>query len=198
VVEDGATGARAEVQVERLRPILEAELLVEVEVDASGDGAGPLDVVRFDLVVRNRGEGTARQVTAELPLPAHTSWVEGPLLVDESGASPGGAATSLDRSSRLAQLLVVAPGSEQGIAWRVQIDGELPALTEAIEAQAIVRAEELDDRASDDPRLPGAADPTVLPLTVAAAEIPSLRWYAAWALALALAAVGLHRSRAGA
>ncbi|HUP24048.1 MAG TPA: CARDB domain-containing protein [Thermoanaerobaculia bacterium] len=170
--EAGGVSVRAENTVERLRPILVAEL--RVEVNAGDGGAGPGDVLRYELVLRNDGEGTAHELVAELPLPEHTSWLDGEL--------------------RVAEMLAAPPAAEHVLEWWVQIDDELPPGVREIVAQAIVRGAELDDLASDDPRLPGAADPTVLPLVVAI-EIPALGWPALGALAVLLLALGMWRCR---
>jgi hypothetical protein len=172
--ETGGVSVRVESTVERLRPILVAELRVEVENDTGGGAGRPGDVLRYELVLRNDGEGTAHELVAELPLPEHTTWLDGAL--------------------RVAEMLVAPPAAEHVLEWWVQVDGELPPGVREIVAQAIVRGAELDDLASDDPRLPGAADPTVLPL-VGAIEIPALGWPALWALAVLLLALGMWRCR---
>ena len=167
-------------------PRVVAELRVELEIDEGGTGAGPGDRLRWELLLRNDGEGDGREMLVSLPLPPHTDWIDGPRLDG----------LPVDDGERQVALAILEPGATRLVEWWVEIDGALPSTVREIAGQAMVSGVEMTTVRSDDPELPGASDPTVLGVEPLA-SIPALGYTSLAALILLLMAAALHRMRGG-
>jgi RHS repeat-associated protein/uncharacterized repeat protein (TIGR01451 family) len=150
----GSTGSTLSV-VRQLPAALVASLDDSLVTDADNDAAvSPGDSVRYTLTVRNRGGQPLTGVTGSLPVPAHATAVAGAVSTPDGG------------SAQLADGLVsfTLPDIAGGTTRRVVVDAVVakpfPEGVSRLEAQATVDAADLDEVLSDDPALPGSADPT--------------------------------------
>jgi RHS repeat-associated protein/uncharacterized repeat protein (TIGR01451 family) len=142
--------------VERQLPAALSASLVDTLVgDAAGDGAvSPGDTVRYTLTVANRGGLALAGVTGRVPVPANATLVPG------SGATPDGGTVSLDDGEATFTLPDIAGSASRRVVFEVIVAQPFPAGTARIEAQGVVSATGFDDVSTDDPALPGSADPT--------------------------------------
>ncbi|RMH19589.1 MAG: DUF11 domain-containing protein, partial [Acidobacteria bacterium] len=141
----------------RRAPLLRAEKTVTLAADRDGDAvvsAG--DELGYALRVINRGSVAATGVVLIDPLPAEGTLVAGSASTSQ-GTIGGGAVLRAD-------LGTLAAGAEATVTFRLRLADVLAEEVVAITNQATVESAELAAVASDDPALPGAADPTRAPL----------------------------------
>jgi uncharacterized repeat protein (TIGR01451 family) len=125
-------------------------------VDRDGDGrvsAG--DDLLYEIEIANLGPTTATAVALTDPVPAHTT------LLAES-VTPEALVTALDPLT--VDLPSLAAGSSITVRFAARIDAVLPAGVREIVNSGVVTSAELPPVATDDPALPGAADPTRIPV----------------------------------
>jgi uncharacterized repeat protein (TIGR01451 family) len=162
LTDDPAAGGAADPTVTPLTaaPVLAAEKTWLLAVDADGDGVpSPGDTVEYRVVLDNRGNTAATGVALVDPIPEHTAVVAGSVT-----ASAGEVLGETPVEVAVGELV---PGTPVTVAFRVAIDDPLPAGVAEIVNQGELSADGLDPVASDDPGPPGAADPTVTPVTAA-------------------------------
>lgn len=146
----------SDLALERQLPAaLSASLVDTLAVDVADDGAvSPGDTVRYTLTVANRGGLPLTGVTGRVPFPADATAVPG------SGAAPDGGTVSLDGGEVAFTLPDIAGSSSRRVVFDVVVAQPFPAGVARIEAQGTVAATGLDTVSTDDPALPGSADPT--------------------------------------
>jgi uncharacterized repeat protein (TIGR01451 family) len=164
LTDDPAAGGAADPTVTAIlaMPRLAAELTDALAVDADVDGsASPGDTLEYQAVIRNAGNTSATNVDLALPVPAHTR------LVPDSAATTAGTVTSFGESGVEVYVDELAGGRSVTLTFEVRVDDTLPAGVRSVTAQGAVTSAELPAVPTDDPRIGGAADPTVTPLTAA-------------------------------
>ncbi|MEM8963802.1 MAG: Calx-beta domain-containing protein, partial [Acidobacteriota bacterium] len=130
--------------------------------DVDGDGlVEPGDALRYTLVLDHLGGGWATSVQLSDAIPADTMVVAGS-VVTSLGTVLGEDPVSIDLGALSSGTVTVT--------FDVRIDAALPAGVDTIVNQATVTSQELPPLLSDDPTLPGDADPTVIGV-VAAPEL---------------------------
>ncbi|MCP3904799.1 MAG: DUF11 domain-containing protein, partial [Planctomycetes bacterium] len=131
------------------------DLLLE-EFDAAVLGeANPGDVLRYEIMIENPGTGIATAVVLEDPIPLDT------MLLAGSVTATAGTITSEDPLQVVIGELAV--GESVAVGFDVRVDNPLPGESE-VSNQGIVTSAELPDLLTDDPDLPGVADPTLTPI----------------------------------
>ena len=150
----GATGS--DLTVERQVPaVLGASLVDALVGDVGNDGAvSPGDTVRYTLTVRNAGGLALTGVSGSVPVPAHATLVAGSVATPD-----GGSASGADGTVRLTLPDIGGSGSRR-VVFDVVVDKPFADGVSRLEAQGTVSATGVDAIATDDPALPGAADPT--------------------------------------
>ena len=124
-------------------------------MDVADDGAvSPGDTVRYTLTVANRGGLALTGVTGRVPFPADATAVPG------SGTAPDGGTVSLDGGEVAFTLPDIAGSSSRRVVFDVVVAQPVPRGRRPLEAQGTVSATGLDAVRTDDPALPGSADPT--------------------------------------
>lgn len=148
--------AGSDLLVERQLPATLSASLVDTLVgDVAGDGAvSPGDTVRYTLTVANRGGLALPGVTGRVPVPADTTLVSG------SGSTPDGGSLSLAGGEATFTLPDIAGAASRRVVFDVLVAQPFPAGVARIEAQGTVSATGLEAVRTDDPALPGSADPT--------------------------------------
>ena len=163
LTDDPAVGGSSDPTVTPITasPRLSAELIDSLAVDADNDGQpSPGDTLEYRAVVRNTGNTSATAVVLAAPIPAHTSHVEG------SASSTAGSVT-FDATGLRVQIGELAGGLSATVTFRVKIDATVPAGVRQISLQGNVASSELTSVPTDDPRVGGAADPTVTAIVAA-------------------------------
>lgn len=132
-------------------PVLTATKTVSA-IDRDGDGqVTPGDDLSYEIEIRNVGGSAANAIVLTDPTPAHTT-------LQPTSVTPELLVTSLE------PLTVGIPKLDPGFALTVRfvasIDGVLPADVTEIVNSGTVTSAEFGPIATDDPALPGAADPT--------------------------------------
>ena len=150
----GATGS--DLTVERQVPaVLGASLVDALVGDVGNDGAvSPGDTVRYTLTVRNAGGLALTGVSGSVPVPAHATLVAGSVATPD-----GGSASGADGTVRLTLPDIAGSGSRR-VVFDVVVDKPFADGVSRLEAQGTVSATGVDAVPTDDPALPGAADPT--------------------------------------
>ncbi|NHA67339.1 RHS repeat-associated core domain-containing protein [Phycicoccus flavus] len=150
----GPTGSSR--TVVRLAPAtIQASLTDGLQVDVGGDGTvSPGDTVRYTLVVRNGGDVTLQGVSAELPAGADST------LVDGAATTPDGGRVENRDGTAWVTLPDIAGHASRTVTVDVRVADPLPAGVGEIATQGAVRATGVPSVQTDDPVLPGAADPT--------------------------------------
>ena len=139
----------------QLPAVLSASLVDTLVGDVAGDGAvSPGDTVRYTLTVANRGGLTLRGVSGRVPVPANATVVAG------SGAVPDGGSVSLAGGEATFSLPDIAGAASRRLVFDVVVAQPFPAGVARLEAQGTVSATGVDTVPTDDPALPGSADPT--------------------------------------
>ncbi|MCP3937598.1 MAG: DUF11 domain-containing protein, partial [Actinomycetia bacterium] len=134
-------------------PELVASKIDSLLVDeAVVEQANPGDVLRYEITLENLGTGIATGVVFEDLIPLHTRLVEG------SVTATAGTIESEDP----VQVTVGEVGIGESVAFgfNVTIDNPLAGEVEIVN-KGIITSVELPDLLTDDPDLPGDADPTV-------------------------------------
>jgi uncharacterized repeat protein (TIGR01451 family) len=125
-------------------------------VDRDGDGVvSPGDDLLYEIEIVNLGPTAATGVVLTDPIPAHTT------LLPES-VSPEGLVTGLDPLT--VEIPSIPAGAAITVRFAVRIDPVLPAGVREIVNSGTVTSAELPPVATDDPALPGPADPTRIPV----------------------------------
>ncbi len=133
-------------------PILTVEKVDVLFEDTGGDGvASPGDVLLYQLSVGNDGNTAATGVVLNDAIPEHT--------VLEAGSVQTSQGTILGEDPLEIALDQVDAGVTATGSCRVRIDDPFPAGVLAVANQAVASSAGLADVASDDPALPGDADP---------------------------------------
>ena len=143
-------------------------------------------------VLTNVGDGDATEVRLEDATPDGTSYVFGSLVVDPEFVV-------LDQDPLILTLDVLEAGESTTVLFRVAVDEFDGVSAIEIANQAWVESAETDLQASDDPAVPGPADPTVTTVSPTAPgeplEIPTLGVLASWLFGLLLLGLGFGRTR---
>ena len=142
--------------VERQLPAtLNASLVDTLVGDVGGDGAvSPGDTVRYTLTVANRGGLSLAGVAGEVPVSANATLVPG------SGATPDGGSVTIADGKAAFTLPAIAGASSRRVVFDVVVAQPFPGGVARIETQGSVSATGLGAVQTDDPALPGSADPT--------------------------------------
>lgn len=150
----GLTGSDLTVQ-RQVPAALGASLVDTLVGDVGGDGAvSPGDTVRYTLTVRNTGGLPLTGVAGTLPVPANSTAVAG------SVATPDGGEASISGSEVSFTLSDIPGNGSRRVVVDVVVDMPFADGISRLEAQASVSASGVPVGLSDDPALPGAADPT--------------------------------------
>ncbi|HEV8630795.1 MAG TPA: Calx-beta domain-containing protein [Thermoanaerobaculia bacterium] len=146
-------------------PKLVASKTDELAVDADGDHrASPGDTLAYGVRVRNNGNTAATGVAIADSIPENTTLVPGSVTLS------AGTLRGVDPIA--ADIGEIAAGAEVVLAFRVRIVSPVEPWVREVVNQAAVTSAELPELRSDDPDLPGVADPTATP--VAAAPVLAL------------------------
>ena len=150
----GVTGS--DLSVARQVPAaLGATLVDDLVGDVGGDGAvSPGDTVRYTLTVRNRGGLALQGVTGTVPAPANAALVAG------TGSTPDGGTVSAAGGTISFTLPAIAGNASRRVVFDAVVADPFPDGVTRLEAQGNVAATGLEAVVTDDPALPGAADPT--------------------------------------
>lgn len=157
--DDGGEGCDSlVVEVLVTPPALAAEKRA-TPIDLDGDGlTGPGDRILYRIEIFNRGVTDATGVALTDPIPAHTAVVPG-------SSSPELLIVSED--PLVAAIPHIEPGASIAVQFAVTVDSPLPAGVAEIVNQGLVESVELPALPTDDPLLPGPADPTRTPVDAA-------------------------------
>ncbi len=147
----GRTCTVLAVQVLAAPPVLAVSKAV-TPIDRDGDGqVTPGDDLIYRVEIVNRGGSALTNLTLTDPIPPHTRVVPGSVV-------PALLASS--ESPVVVSVPLLAPQAALVVQFAVSIDSPLPAGVREIVNQALVATAEVPAVASDDPTLPGLADPT--------------------------------------
>lgn len=156
----GSACAGLSVQVLASPPLLAVTKTVDA-IDRDGDGqVTPGDDLVYRIEIVNRGASALSSVTLTDPIPAHTRVVPGSVV-------PALLASS--ESPVVVSLPVLTPQASLVVQFAVSIDSPWPAGVREVVNQAMVTTAEAPVVASDDPGLPGLADPTRIAVSAAPA-----------------------------
>lgn len=185
-------------------PALTATLTDELFIaapDSTPTVAGPGDTLRYTATITNSGNGAATAVVFAAGPVAQASLVAGTVTTTQgtvvTGNTAGDTQVAVDLSA-------VAPDAVVVVRFQVEIDDPLPLEITEIVCQGLITGDNHPSLLTDDPDLPGPADPTLtaveqgpfLPLV----EIPALDPLGLALLALLLSGFAvwhLRRSRSG-
>src|SRR6185436_6544608 len=157
---DAGGAADATVTAITAAPRLVAEKTDLLAVDADGDGApSPGDTLEYSVTLRNLGNTGATGVTFTDAIPAHTDLVAGSVL-----ASAG---TVQSESPVQVAVGALSAGATVSVSFRVTVDNPIPGTVRTIINQGTLAGAGLQAVLTDDPDLPGAADPTATAITAA-------------------------------
>jgi RHS repeat-associated protein/uncharacterized repeat protein (TIGR01451 family) len=140
-------------------PALSASLADSVFVDADGNGlTSPGDTLQYEAVLANSGGTGLAGVVFALEVDSASALVPGSASTSSGtvtgGNDPGDTAVTVDVGA-------LAGGTSASIFFRATIADPFPDTARSLSVQALVASDELADVLSDDPSLPGVADPTV-------------------------------------
>lgn len=143
-------------------PVISAIKTDFLATDRDGDGlADPGDVLRYQVTVRSTGTGIARALFYQASPGPHTRLIPGTVTTNRGvvllGNSPG-------QTSLTVQVGDLATGQAATITYRVDILSPLPPGVDEVLCQGTFTGSNVPDELTDDPALPGAADPTVTPI----------------------------------
>lgn len=163
--------------VTRLAPAAIAATLTDaLQVDPGGDGTvSPGDTVRYTLVVRNTGDVALTAVTAELPADPSTTLVAG------AATTPDGGSVENRDGTAWVTLPDIAGRSSRTVTVDVQVADPMPTGVGQVSMHGAVRATGVASVRTDDPVLPGPADPT---RTTVISPRPALSAYLTGSLAV--------------
>ena len=156
--------------------LINATKTVAIVNDVNGNGqADPGDTLRYTIVVSNpadAGGASATGVVFTNPAPANTALVIPTVTTTQGSVTTGN--TGGDTSVAV-NLGTLADGASATVTFDVKINNPLPAGVTQITCQGKVVTSTLPTGVlTDDPTLPGTADPTVIPV-VAAPAITALK-----------------------
>jgi hypothetical protein len=173
---------------------------VALDKDLNGDGlANPGDTLRYtvvlaymnSLVVELQGRA-ATVVTYTNTPPANTTLVVGSVTTSQGSVTMGN--NNGDTSVAVAVgTLNLFPAVT--IQFSVTINNPLPPGVTQVVCQGTSASNTLTGALTDDPGLPGDSDPTITPVFLLPGTIPTLGEWGFFALAFALAGLGLKRLR---
>lgn len=150
----GASGTTLPV-VRQLPADLLATLDDSLLRDLDGDAAvSPGDTVRYALTVRNRGGQPLTGVAGSLPVPAHVT------VAPDAVSAPDGGSTQLADGIVSFTLPDLAGGTSRRVFVDAVVAQPFPDGVSRLSAQAVVTGAGQGEVLSDDPALPGSADPT--------------------------------------
>lgn len=150
----GASGTTLPV-VRQLPADLLATLDDSLLRDLDGDAAvSPGDTVRYALTVRNRGGQPLTGVAGNLPVPAHVT------VAPDAVSAPDGGSTQLADGIVSFTLPDLAGGTSRRVFVDAVVAQPFPDGVSRLSAQAVVTGAGQGEVLSDDPALPGSADPT--------------------------------------
>ncbi|MCA1732011.1 MAG: DUF11 domain-containing protein, partial [Acidobacteria bacterium] len=133
--------------------------------DVDGDGlAEPGDTLRYTIVITNSGTGDATSVALSDTPDGNTALVVGSVTTTSGTVLSGNGAG--DASVSVAVGTMAAFGSSTTITFDVLIDDPLPSGTTTVSNQGMVSGMNFSSLPTDDPALPGAADPTLTPISL--------------------------------
>jgi uncharacterized repeat protein (TIGR01451 family) len=140
-------------------PVISAAKVVARQIDADGDGVtGPGDTLRYTVVIRNTGNGTATGVHfSDVPC-ADTTLVTGTVTVDVPGNVESG--NSNEDTSVVVDIATILEGGTASISFDVLIKD--PCFANQLANQATVTGANFIETASDDPATSPPGDPTVI------------------------------------
>ena len=153
--------------VVRLAPAqLRAQLTDALLTDVGGDGvASPGDVLRYTLTVRNGGGIPLTGVTGTVDTDGNSALVSG------SGRTPDGGTITFDGRVVTVALPDIDANAARSVTFDVTVTDPFPSGATRLSAQGTLGATGHDARPTDDPALPGPADPTRTTVTV---PVPAL------------------------
>ena len=150
-------------------PWLYAPLVAELLDDADGDGvASPGDTLRYRTEVQNPGGADLDQVTLVVPIPDHTALVAG------SAASTDALSVIEGAAELTFELGLLAIDQMREATFDVRVDDPIAVGVESLVVQGAVDSDLLPSTLTDDPALPGSADPTVTTVTAAPRLVASM------------------------
>jgi uncharacterized repeat protein (TIGR01451 family) len=151
---------------------LAATKTVAILTDVNGNGqANPGDTLRYTVVLTNPADGfgaAAAGITYANAVPANTTLVIGSVTTSQGTVTTGNTAGD---GSVAVNVGSIADAASVTITFDVKIDNPLPAGIAQILCQGTVNGAGLTNVPTDDPTLPGATDPTVIPVGAAPAVI---------------------------
>jgi len=133
-----------------------------LETDVDGDGlADPGDVLRYSVNLRTLSTSTAEGLFYHAAPGPHTRLIAGTVVTDRGvvleGNDPGDTALTI-------QVGTMAAGFSAAITYLAEILDPLPPGVDEVACQGLLTGENIPDLLTDDPALPGSADPTVTPI----------------------------------
>lgn len=156
-----ATAGDATRTVVTAKPVLTASKTAVLAADADGSGTpSPGDTLRYTITVTNTGNQAATAVTLDDAID--------PNLVPVTGSASASTGTAtLSGQSLTGSFGTIPAGGEVTVTVLARIAAPLPAGVTQVSNQATVGAANTTSAASDDPAVPGGADPTVTAITAA-------------------------------
>lgn len=138
-----------------LPPALRAEKRAAV-IDRDGDGmTSPGDEIVYTIEIFNDGDSVALEVTLTDAIPANTQLVPGSILPESGLVSSDPVVVAFDP---------IEPGATSIVQFAVAIDEPLAAGVAEIVNSGVVSSLDQPGILTDDPDLPGPADPTRTPV----------------------------------
>lgn len=153
-VNGGGTGGDVEVSASKTDELVD---------DVDGDGnAGPGDTVRYTVVLTNTGSQDASNVVFDDTPDSNTALVVGSVTASTGTVTTGNASGDTQVGVDVGTLAI---GASATIAFDVVVDSGIDPALGMVSNQGTVTGTDLSVQ-TDDPDLPGAADPTVTPIVV--------------------------------
>ncbi len=150
-------------------PELYAPLVAELLDDADGDGvASPGDTLRYRAEVQNPGGADLDQVTLVVPIPDHAALVAG------SAASESALSVVEGAAEVTFELGLLAVDQVREAIFDVRVDDPIAVGVESLVVQGAVDSDLMPSTLTDDPALPGGADPTVTTVTATPRLVASM------------------------
>lgn len=154
----------SDVQVTRLAPAAIAATLTDaLQVDVGGDATvSPGDILRYTLAIRNGGQVALTGVHATVDVDANLALVPGTTSV------PAGGSVTVGGSTITVDLADIPGGSTSVVTFDAVVADPFATGVGQVSTQGHVSATSLVTAATDDPALPGAADPTTTTIVIPA------------------------------
>lgn len=158
VDDDGGEGcAELAIAVLAAPSALRAEKTVQ-PIDVDGDGqVSPGDRLLYRIEIFNEGASAATSLRLVDPIPAHATIVPGSVLPEIYALGDDPVTVALPD---------LAPGASIAAQFVVTVDAPLPTGVREIVNSGTIESSELPPLPTDDPALPGPADPTRVPVVV--------------------------------